>query len=282
MPAACLHFKLAGFVGRGERYHFAQSVITAGNGARYHDHDYHEVFWVERGQGEHVLNGSALALGPGQLFLIHPADRHSVSGDDAHPLAIVNVAFPSGTWRDLRRRYFAGAQDPFGLPAPRRQRRVDARLGAALGQWRERLAAPARPQLAIDAFLMALPGLLQDADAGSSESLAPEWLSRARLELEKPENFSGGTRAFARLAGRSPAHVARETVRCLGVTPTDLVNAARMDFAARQLSTGARPIIEVMLDCGLNNLSHFYALFRKRFGVSPRRYRLQAHSTVLR
>jgi AraC-like DNA-binding protein len=58
------------------------------------------------------------------------------------------------------------------------------------------------------------------------------------------------------------------------------VNAARMDFSARQLAETSRPILEIAFDCGLTNLSHFYALFRKRFGVSPRRYRLQAHSTV--
>jgi AraC-like DNA-binding protein/mannose-6-phosphate isomerase-like protein (cupin superfamily) len=281
MATACLHFKLAGFVGRGERYHFTQSEITATNGARYHDHDYHEIFWVERGRGRHVLNGEALALGPGQLFLIHPDDRHSVSGDDEHPLGIVNVAFPSQTWRKLRMRYFANEQDPFNLPAGRRRWPVEARLHEALVHWRERLTAPARPQLAIDGFLMDLPERLRNTDVGGSVSIVPDWLSHARVEISKPGNFSGGTRSFARLAGRSPAHVARETVRCLGVTPTDLVNSARMDFAARQLSTTPRPILEVMLDCGLNNLSHFYALFRDRFGVSPRRYRLQAHSTVL-
>lgn len=279
---ACVHLKLAGFVGRGESYHFAQSEITATNGARYHDHDYHEVFWAVSGQGEHLLNGEGLAVAPGQLFLIRPADRHLVAGADARPLHIVNVAFPSRTWRRLRRRYFANEQDPFELPARRRRWPVDARLHAALGHWRERLSAPARPRHAIDGFLMELPELLRNADVGGAVAIVPEWLSHARLALAKPENFFGGTRSFARLAGRSPSHVSRETVRCLGVTPTELVNAARMDFAARQLSTTGRPILDVALDCGLNNLSHFYALFRNRFGVSPRRYRLQAHSTVLR
>ena len=74
--------------------------------------------------------------------------------------------------------------------------------------------------------------------------------------------------------------MARAAVRWYGQTPTEIVNAARMEFSARQLTESARPIMEIALDCGLNNLSHFYALFRKRFGVSPRRFRLQAHPTV--
>ena len=95
-----------------------------------------------------------------------------------------------------------------------------------------------------------------------------------------PEQFAGGTVALARLAGRSPSHVARVAVRWYGQTPTEIVNTARMGFSARQLAETSRPIMEIALDCGLNNLSHFYALFRRRFGVSPRRYRLQAHPTV--
>jgi AraC-like DNA-binding protein len=58
--------------------------------------------------------------------------------------------------------------------------------------------------------------------------------------------------------------------------PTELVNTARMNYSARQLAQTAQPIVDIALDCGLNNLSHFYALFRQRFGESPRKCRLQA------
>jgi AraC-like DNA-binding protein len=35
-----------------------------------------------------------------------------------------------------------------------------------------------------------------------------------------------------------------------------------MNYSARQLAQTAQPIVDIALDCGLNNLSHFYALFR--------------------
>ena len=80
MPPPCLHFKLADFVRPGEAYHFASTELTAGNAARYHDHDFHELFWVTRGRGEHLLNGRATPLLAGSLFLIRPKDRHHVTG----------------------------------------------------------------------------------------------------------------------------------------------------------------------------------------------------------
>ena len=278
MPPPCLHFKLADFVRRGEAYHFATTELTAGNAARYHDHDFHELFWVTRGRGEHLLNGQTEPLSAGRVFLIKPKDRHHVTGSDAAPLRILNLAFPSRSWADVRRRYFAREPDAFERSPADRAWPLDARAQGALEHWAVRLATAGRPRVVLDGFLMELPRLLQEPASGAKP--VPEWLERARRAMAGPEQFAGGTVELARLAGRSPSHVARAAVRWYGQTPTELVNAVRMEFSARQLAETSRPIVEIALDCGLNNLSHFYALFRKRFGVSPRRYRLQAHPTV--
>lgn len=278
MRLSCVHFKLADFVRPGENYHFAQTGLTADNAARCHDHDYHEVFWVTHGRGEHFLNGSTAPLQAGQLHLIRPRDRHRVTGSAQAPLRIANLAFPGRAWTEVRRRYFPGARDWFAQPAGRRVWRVDAKAQTGLAHWAERLAAPERPRLALDGFLMELPLFLRQPPVGVEP--LPDWLERACREIAHPEQFSGGTPALARLAGRSPSHVARATVRWLKLTPTEIVNAARLGYSARQLAETARPIMEIALDCGLNNLSHFYALFRNRFGVSPRKYRLQAMPTV--
>lgn len=278
MPLPCAHFKLADFVRPGEAYHFAQTDLTADNAARYHDHDFHELFWVTRGRGEHLLNGRTHALAPGSLHLIRPADRHHVTGSDAAPLRILNLAFPSRSWAEVRRRYFKGEPDAYEQSPVDRAWLIDPRAQAALEHWGDRLATAGRPRVVLDGFLMELPRLLQQPARGAKQ--APEWLERARHGMAAPAQFAGGTVALARLAGRSPSHVARAAVRWYGRTPTELVNAARMEFSARQLAETSRPILDIAYDCGLHNLSHFYALFRKRFGVSPRRYRLRAYPTV--
>jgi AraC family cel operon transcriptional repressor len=278
MAPACLHFKLADFVRPGESYHFASTELTADNAVRYHDHDFHELFWVTRGRGEHLLNGRTVPLQAGRLFLIRPQDRHHVTGSDAAPLRILNLAFPSRRWAEVRRRYFPRDPDAFERSPVDRAWPLDAPAQAALEHWAARLAAAGRPRVVLDGFLMELPQLLHEPVRGAKP--VPEWLARARRELAGPEQFAGGTLGLARLAGRSPSHVARAAVRWYGQTPTEIVNAARLEYSARQLGETSRPIMDIALDCGLNNLSHFYALFRKRFGVSPRKYRLQAHPTV--
>ncbi|MDB6095263.1 MAG: AraC family transcriptional regulator [Verrucomicrobia bacterium] len=278
MPRSCLHFKLADFVKPGESYHFAQTELTSGNAVNYHDHDFHELFWIARGTGQHLLNGRTVPLQAGRMFLIRPEDRHHVTGSDAAPLRILNLAFPTRRWAEVRRRYFPRERDPYAHAPADRAWPLDARAHPALEQWAERLSAAGRPRVVLDGFLMELPGLLHQPMRGAK--IVPEWLEAARSRMTGPEQFAGGTLALAKLAGRSPSHVARMAVSSLGQTPTEIVNTARMDYSARQLGETSRPIMDIALDCGLTNLSHFYALFRRRFGVSPRKFRLQAHPTV--
>ena len=58
------------------------------------------------------------------------------------------------------------------------------------------------------------------------------------------------------------------------MTPTAYVNNIRMTYAMRQLEMGSHEIIQIALDCGITNLSHFYSLFRARTGMTPRAYRI--------
>ena len=144
MRTSCIHFKLADFVRPGESYHFAQTELTADNAARCHDHDYHEVFWVTHGRGDHLLNGQSAPLLAGQLHLIRPQDRHRVTGSDDAPLRIANLAFPSRAWAVVLQRYFGSERDWFGRPAGRRVWLLDARAQAGLTHWAARLASPER------------------------------------------------------------------------------------------------------------------------------------------
>ncbi|MBT3193397.1 MAG: helix-turn-helix transcriptional regulator [Verrucomicrobia bacterium] len=102
----------------------------------------------------------------------------------------------------------------------------------------------------------------------------PDWLKRGLAGLEDIETMQGGAAAFAQLCGRSPEHVARECRRLLGDTPTTLVNQARLAEAARQLRMSNHDILSIMYECGFTNSSHFYSLFKKRYGVTPRDYRI--------
>jgi len=92
--------------------------------------------------------------------------------------------------------------------------------------------------------------------------------------------LSQGTPALARLAGRSPQHVNALLRTHYGQTATDVLNQARLDYAAVQLQMSTAKIMDICLECGFQNLGHFYRIFRGQFGVTPRAYRLRSQTAV--
>ena len=61
-----------------------------------------------------------------------------------------------------------------------------------------------------------------------------------------------------------------------GRTFVDYLSWLRCNRAAELLVTTDRTILDIAMECGFSNLSHFYHVFRREKNTSPKRYRLQA------
>ncbi|MFM8763318.1 MAG: helix-turn-helix transcriptional regulator [Spartobacteria bacterium] len=120
----------------------------------------------------------------------------------------------------------------------------------------------------------------RSTESESQRRVVPDWLNAACLGIKKTEHLPQGLESFYRLAGRSPDHVARACRTHLGISPTEIVNAARLEHAAARLSGSDDTILAIADDCGLPNIAHFYKLFAARFGTTPRQYRMQAQLII--
>ena len=265
----------------GASFHAARNTISFTPRLTYHGHDFAEIFWIDAGHGLHRVNRSSVPLRPGSLVLIRPSDCHGFEPAAGLELKMTNIAFPREILTFLHRRYFAKHLSPFSekekLPAMRQIEPVRLRR---FNRWADELSASPREPLHLERFLL---NLLVELDCDSGAALpdgAPEWLTRACAAVQRPEHFSRGVEQFLRLCGRSREHVARTVRRHLNRTPTEYVNGIRMAYAQRQLEMGDQGILEIALDCGIQNLSHFYSLFRARTGTTPRNYR-RAHGKPL-
>jgi AraC family cel operon transcriptional repressor len=241
----------------------------------YHGHDFAEIFWIDAGQAVHRINGTSLPLKTGSLVLIRQSDCHGIDPSGPGEVRLTNIAFPCDTVDFLHSRYFprkAWALSPSEkYPA---MRQIEPAQLRRFNRWADELYGLPRERLSLERFLLnILVELSLDQGPAALED-APDWLSQACRSIQKPEHFAGGVGQFLRLCGRSREHVARTVRHHLGTTPTDYVNGIRMAYAQRQLEMGDQGILEIALDCGIENLSHFYSLFRARTGSTPRNYRL--------
>jgi len=273
------HLQLREFVSEGELCHFARVHITALQQAP-HDHDFPEVFWVEAGRGWHLVNGMKRELRPGHLVLVSPKDCHAIIAREGKSIRIVNVAFLRKSWRYVHERYFPASPDPFSLSVPAREFCLPDSAALRLQRLAEHFSSPGRTLAQIEGFLLELGNTVLSGREETRDDPMPDWLSRACRDIRTPVGLVGGTRAFASLAGRSPDHVARAAKRWLKKTPTEIVNEARMEYAAAGLISSEETILNLALQCGFNNLAHFYKLFQNQFHTTPRHYRLSGRRIV--
>ena len=133
--------------------------------------------------------------------------------------------------------------------------------------------ANSKPSLArAEEFLLTLANRVIDPVARLN-SAAPQWLIDACQAARDPDVFRAGAVGFVKVAGRSHEHVCRTCQEVMGISPSTYINRVRIEHAASQLARTPRPIPEIVSDCGIENVSHFYRLFRSHYGTTPKAYR---------
>ena len=242
-----------------------------------HTHTFYELFWVESGEGCHWIHGERRLMKTGFLAFIRPEDSHTFStAQEGGEVTFSNFACYPFIWERVWKQFLGNGPLFF---AERDYLDREWMLDGAELERVRLLAADlytgSLDPLTAEAFLMGLFSLLLNQKKRLNRALnASPWLAAACESIRIWPHFKEGVDAFVKLAGRSPEHVARECRRHFGKTPRDFVNEARLEYAAVQLCTSNHPILDIVFEAGFENVGHFYQLFRRRYGQSPRRYRL--------
>lgn len=265
----------------GSCHHLAIIRFLPGRHSLLHTHDFPELFWLERGTGRHHINGTTRKLFAGNLIFVRPEDQHVLEATDDDGFTLINLAYAPAVRLGLLERH-PHELTPLLAPSTRLPCRVDLSPAARRSSRRrlDGLGAAPHSRIALEAFLLTLLEHLNPQSPPARAPL-PDWLARACEEAQRPEVFAEGAAGLVRAAGRSPEHVIRTLRASLGLTPSGFINQIRMQYAARELRVTERPIADIALDCGINNLSHFYHLFKAAHETTPRTYRLTHHRTVL-
>jgi|GEM_PF-129986 len=264
--------KLADFLLQDEVFHIARITHETSN-SLVHTHDFYELFWIEAGHGFHHINSEKVALKSGDLVMIRPTDVHKFSCRLKNPLVMVNVAFSKKTVAFIRRRYFSDSKLFFWcsekLP-------YQVSLSSLKRVWLkdavETVIQSPKVQLTLEGFLLQLFGqVLQSQDVETPA--CPDWLAYAASQYNQPKYFAMGVEGFVELAGRCSEHVNRQVRLHFDMTTSQMVNRARMAYAQKQLAMSNQTIMDISLDCGIENLGHFYKLFKRHFAMTPKAYR---------
>ena len=256
----------------GDRdYSAYRSEVTTMPDTHWHSHFLLNL--VVGGQGQQEVNGQRYSLQEGSVILLSPMDFHRNILENGKSVHICAVKFSDKIFYDaisdlcdlsdfpvvstLSAPDFETAKLLFSLL-------LQEQAGVAVGS--EAFAQSLIQQLAI----------LTLRSAGKQPDREKTKVLRRALSYIH-YHFRSNIRAsdVAAYVGYSPNYFSTEFKKQTGMTYQKYLQDLRLTFAAKLLQLSCRSVTEVCFECGFNTLPHFSQAFKKRFGVSPDKYKLR-------
>jgi AraC family transcriptional regulator len=110
-------------------------------------------------------------------------------------------------------------------------------------------------------------------DKLKAERNPPPWLGRLKEFLR--ENFSEppGLNELAKAVDVHPTHLARVFRQFERCTVGDFIREVRIDYARKRLLGSNAPLVEIALDAGFADHTHFTRSFKRVTGMTPTEFR---------
>lgn len=259
--------------GRRGLCHAAVTRLGPDTVTEEHTHDFFEMFFVVEGSGLHRRGTTCIPLTPGTLVFVRPEHRHAFATGPGGALVFVNVAV-SAAWR---RSLATVVELPVGWETggtPSGHYHLERRPAETLRQLMFSLMEPGpEPDALVRTWVQAIRA---SQAAGPSADRPPVWLLRLVSEMERPEWMNEDLSFWQKRSGRTAAHLARCCRRYLGAPLNELVNRARIGRVHYLLRTTEEKITTIAFEAGYNNLAHFYRVFQRLSGETPRSWRERA------
>jgi AraC family transcriptional regulator len=230
-----------------------------------HSHESTYFYLVLRGAFTEVYGKKTRTGAPSTVIFSPAGERHSDVWHDRGGRCF-NVEFEL-EWLERVRQHSAVLDDPRDFRSGAPVVRLATRL------YREFQELDAASPLALEGLTLEILAEASRQPLSAAERRPPGWLRRAKdlLHDRFTENLSLDDIAAA--AGVHPTHLARAFRRHYHCTIGDYLRGLRIEWARHELSTSDIPLIEIAVNSGYCDQSHFSTAFKRHIGMTPTEYR---------
>ena len=241
-------------------YTMTEAVYAPHQQVSYHEHHWPSWTLVLEGTFEERFTRDTVAAVPGAVLTKPGAAGHS------------NAYGPAGARCLLIETRDGG--DRFRTPGihgsgvvPRLARRIHAEL-----------RADQVSRLALEGLLIEL-GAATERSQGAVRTVGRKaWLNDIREQLEAEFRSPPSLATLASVHGVHPAYLCQAFREAFGVSVGQFVRRVRFEWARDALRVGNGSMADVAAAAGFSDQAHLSRDFRKREGVSPRRFRNAART----
>ena len=252
-----------------------------------HTHNYIEVIYMCKGSTSHIINGTEVVLGEGDLLLLNqnavqeilPAGREDIAvnfivlpefldtafsmmGDEENQLRDFLVGALTGRDGETSWMYFHVADI---LPI---QNLIENMVWTIFYDSSNKRSCT---QITMGLLFLQLLNCMDKMESGGSKydtEIAAAVLSYIN------EHYKNGTLSeLAAQMGYDVYWLSREIRRRTGKTYKELLREKRMQQAVYLLVNSSLPVTDIIESVGYDNTSYFYRIFRERYKMSPKEYR---------
>lgn len=272
------------FMGKLERMVLNKNLLcrkyTTPN--RPHSHNIWELVLFEKGETSNVVNGKEYIAKPGDVFLLGPPHTHAITFRSTPHLhrdlyytdeevRKICAMFSGDLYEkicsdDILTFHMSGNSFQTVIRQAEKLNSLSVIVGKDNGLGTEELK-----QISVSVLHFTI-GLYRTKLITNTPAY-PKWLLDILQILSSPENFTKSVNDIISETYYSHATVSNAFRRYLGVTLSDYLINLRLDYAAELLANTSMTALEICSAVGYDSFSYFIKQFRKKFGVTPHKYR---------
>ena len=252
-----------------------------------HGHDYMEFMYVYSGKIVHTVNGTCIALQSGDILFLNKHARHSIARagqDDVGINFILSNAFLQYIFHNVENnpvisQFLTRNFDPNGEAEylyfrtkdifPIRNLMDNLIYGIAESEKQDHTLLT---QLV--ALLFCYLAHYRETIANAYHFSSPETQFRNDVLSYIRQTYPTASLSdLGHSLGYNPIYLSRKILRVLHKNFQDLLQEERLAVAAKLLSSTRLNVDEIIRTVGYENKTHFHALFKKTYGMTPYAYR---------
>lgn len=253
-----------------------------------HTHNYVEVVYMCEGHTEHIINGDKVKLNKGELLFLNQNATQEILPAGENDIAVNFIILPEffdqslrmiGEEENMVRSFIIGClrgnDYDIGylhfkvtdiLPI---QNLVENLIWTLINNQQNKRSIN---QVTMGLLFLQLMNHTDKVTAGKNHFEHELMLTVLRFIEEHYKD--GELSSLAEKLHYDLYWLSRVTKKLTGKTYTDLVQTKRLNQAAFLLINTNMSVADVGYAVGYNNLSYFHRIFKSRYGVSPKQYRL--------